>query len=187
MPTYGTATRANPRLGVLRGFKGNEPQSLSYSAKPKANEGILSGMLISLDSNGEWIKGVPAGKVPYVAYHDQADLTVSSIGLLLGLSCAGDYEVQTAFFLTSATIGGGVPLIPEVNGTAGGKGHLAVGQVKGTPVVTSMVDVVGFTTRAGKIDTANIDSNSTRDSAGKVQVLTWMTRWIPRTPAFELA
>lgn len=187
MPTFGTATRANPRLGVLRGFKGNEPQSLSYSAKPKADEAILSGMVISLDGNGEWIKGVPAGKVPYVAYHDQSDLTVSSIGLLLGLSCAGDFEVQTAFFLTSATIGSGVPLIPEVTGTAGGRGHLAVGQVKTTPVVTVMTDVVGFTTRTGKLDTANIDSNSTRDGAGKVLVVTWATRWIPRTPSYELA
>jgi hypothetical protein len=49
--TYGEYRRAKQRVNVLPGYEGNEPDSLTFSAKTKAAEAILSGMLISLDSN----------------------------------------------------------------------------------------------------------------------------------------
>lgn len=193
MPTYGTTTRAKPRLNVLRGFKGNEPQSLNHSAKPKAGEEILSGMIISLDSNNEWVKGAPAGKVPYIAYHDQADLDVTSIGLLLGLSCAGDYVVQTAYFASEGTFGNNVFLLADaeddaVSGVrAGLPGYIAKAVARTTPAVGSVFDLIGVTSHGGKVDRANVDSNSTKDAAGKVLVLTWTTRWQPFQTVYGLA
>src|SRR4051812_25714523 len=107
--TYGETRRAKQRINVLRGYGGNEPVSLTRLAKPKTGEGILSGMLISLDVNGEWIKGVPAGKVPFFAWHDQTDTDVTSSGKLLGLSGAGKYELQTAYIKSGDTFAEGTP------------------------------------------------------------------------------
>lgn len=171
MPTYGVTTRAKARLNVLRGFKGNEPQSLSYSAKPKADEAILSGMIISLDSNGEWVKGCAAGVTPYFAQHDQADLDVVSSGLLVGLSCAGDYELQTAHFDTSATIANDVPLVAHAT-----NGTVVVGALDGT------ADIIGFSCRGGKTDRAAVDNTTTKVS-GYVYVLGLYTRWMPLNAA----
>lgn len=193
MPTYGTATRATHRLQVLRGFKGNEPQSLSYSAVPKSGEAILSGMIISLDSNGEWVKGAPAGKHPYVAYHDQADLTVVSSGKLLGLSCTGDYVFQTAFFATAGTFPDGHPLLADATATAvsgvraGLPGYIAKGVARTTPAAASPFDLIGFVSNGGKVDRAPIDSNTTKDANGAVLVLTWTPRWLPFQLTYGLA
>lgn len=191
MPTYGTVQRAFRRLNVIRGFKGNEPQSLSLSAVPKTGEAILSGMVISLDSNGEWVKGALAGKVPYLAYHDQADSTVASSGKLLGLSCAGDYEVETAFFLTSATIAPAAALMADISGgSSGDKGYVAKAVARTTPALASPFDLIGYAsggTTSSKVDVSNSDSNTAKDSNGNVYVLRWTTRWQPNQYAFGLA
>lgn len=190
--TYGTATRSKARLNVLRGYAGNEPKSLSFSAQPLADEAILSGMIISLNSDGKWIKGAPAGKVPFIAYHDQSDSTVDSSGLLLGLSCAGDYEVQTAFFLTTASYPDGTALLADATATAtatraGLPGYLAKAVARTTPAAASPFDVVGYASRGGKVNVANINSGVTKDADGAVLVLTWFTRWTPNQYAVGLA
>lgn len=179
------------RLQVLRGFKGNEPQSLSYSAVPKTNEGILSGMVISLDSNGQWVKGAPAGKHPYVAYHDQADVTSS--GKLLGLSCTGDYVFQTVFFDTSGTFPDSTPLLADATASAvsgvrmGLPGYLAKGVARTTPAAGTVFDIIGFVSNAGKVDRAPIDSNTTKAADGTVWCLTWTPRWQPFQAIYGLA
>src|ERR1019366_8107957 len=98
----GEYRRAKPRINILRGYAGNESKKLTRSAQPKLNEGILSGMLISLDVNGQWVKGVPAGKVPFFALADQSDTDVLSSGLLVGLSCNDEYEIETGYAVTEA-------------------------------------------------------------------------------------
>src|SRR4051812_15033914 len=112
--TFGEFRRTKPRINVKRGFVGNEPQSLTLSAPPRDGDGtIKSGMLISLDTNGKWIPSILVGSsagtsvggvafgpdaansLSYFAFSDDTDTDVKSSGLLLGLSCAGEFELQT--------------------------------------------------------------------------------------------
>ena len=54
MPRFeGTVNRDKPRVNVMRGYTGNEPQSLSRSAPPAVD--IESGQAIKLDGSEEWI------------------------------------------------------------------------------------------------------------------------------------
>lgn len=165
--TYGEYRRSKQRINVLRGYGGNEPTSLTYSAKPKAGEDIKSGMLISIDSNDEWIKGCPAGKVPYFAYHDQSDTDVESSGLLLGLSCAGDFEIETAYFNNTQTYVQDSPI--KADGTTG---SVTLGTFAGSD------DLVGYASRGGRQDTTNINSEG-GTLAGPNYTLILVTRWTP--------
>jgi hypothetical protein len=168
--TYdGPYRRAKQRIAVLRGYPGNESTSFTYSAKPKDGEGILSGMLISLDNNDNWVKGVPAGKTPYFAYHDQTDTDVKSSGLLLGLSCAGNFEIETGYFKSDDTYVTDSPLIA---GTTSNVGSVA----KGT--LTGAADIIGFATRGGRQDTTKTNSEA-GTIAGPNYTLTLATKWLP--------
>jgi hypothetical protein len=75
---------------------------LQYSAPPGNGVTILSGQVLFLDANGFWQLATPAlanGRTPYMAYHDSVDPDVLSSGLLLGLSCAGQYVFETGYFV----------------------------------------------------------------------------------------
>jgi hypothetical protein len=123
MPTFGTIKRQKPRLEVLRGYNPNEPHTFTQAVPVAADEEILSGQLITeVYSSGEdryeWFLGVydtdgnpladstaiaaaAAGgtlaKV-FVALQDSTDEDVLSAGNLVGLSCAGQFELESAFF-----------------------------------------------------------------------------------------
>lgn len=173
--TYGEYRRTKPRLNILRGFAGNEPQSITHSAKPKANEAILSGMLICLDGNGEWVKCDSAsmgGDVPYFAYHDQSDTDVQSSGLLMGISCLGEFELQTAYFDSTDTWAHGDPVIK-------GTGAL-VGSVDKGASFLAAVETVGVVSRGGMEDIVAINSEATPVN-GHVYVLNLVTKWKPAT------
>lgn len=167
---YGEYRRSKQRINVLRGYHGNESLAATRSAKPKASEGILSGMLISLDSNGEWIKGCPTTKEPYWAYHDQADTDVVSSGLLLGLSGAGQYIIETAYFDNGDTYANGDTLI--VDGTTGGV-------QKGAALGTETGDVLGIVQGARNTTTTTNSEGGTL--AGPNYSLTFRTVWIPHS------
>jgi hypothetical protein len=66
----------------------------SYSAPVTSGVTILSGQLISLTA-GAWVLGCLAGCEPFIAFADSTDTDVQSSGLLLGLSCAGQYKIET--------------------------------------------------------------------------------------------
>ena len=173
--TYGYYTRTKPRINILRGFAGNEPQSITHSAKPKADEAIKSGMLIVLDTNGEWVKCDSAshgGLVPYFAFQDQSDTDVQSSGLLLGISCAGEFELQTAYFDSTDVWAHGSPVIK-------GTGAL-VGSVDKGASFLAAVETVGFASRGGMEDVVAINSEATPVN-GHVYVLNLVTRWKPAT------
>jgi hypothetical protein len=175
MAKYGHYRRANKRLNVLRGYTGNEPQSLTRTAKPKANEGILSGQLISIDSNGEWVKGVPTGKMPYFAYHDQSDTDVVSSGLLLGLSCAGDFEIETSHIDAAGVYNDDTPLAAMTAGD--------VGKITPTTFAATGNDIIGFVSRKGtgnngRHDVSKIDSQF-GTVAGPNYTVILTTRWTP--------
>ena len=144
LPRYGTYLRTTKRLNVLRGYMGNEATSFTRSAQPTAGQAILSGMIISL-SSGKWVKGCAQGSVPYIAYHDQDDTDVASSGLLLGLSCLGDFEVETTHFDSTATYNTDAPLKAATAGDVG-KVTLNVAPSKLT-VWDDTSDIVGIVTR----------------------------------------
>ena len=107
MPRSDYIRRTKPRVEVLRGWDPNEPSTFTQTVR--ASVTILSGQLISLawnatDSVYEWALGGSAGRIPYIAVQDSADEDVVECGKLTGLSCAGKFEIETAYF-TSGNYG----------------------------------------------------------------------------------
>lgn len=110
MPTFGTIQRNYPKLEVLRGFDPNEPRTrqISYPISATSTNGtngvIMSGQVISLWYNStlnreEWVLGVAtAGATPHLALQDWNDSDVVESGVLTGLSCSGQFELQTGYF-----------------------------------------------------------------------------------------
>jgi hypothetical protein len=169
----GIYQRTKPRLNVLRGYNGNQTRGLTYSAVPKSGEAILSGMLISLDSNNQWVKGVAAGKTPYFAWQDQSDTDVLSSGKLTGLSCAGDYELETGYYVT----GSYVQDSPLIAGTSGNAGSVDLGAA----LASITVDIIGFASGSpnGSTGTPLIDISRTNSESTATTVLRLVTRWMP--------
>lgn len=170
MANYGEYRRVKPRVNVLRGYPGNEPTSLTLSAKPKAAEGILSGQVISLDVNNEWVKGAATGAVAYIASQDQIDTDVVSSGLLLGFSCAGKFEIETAYFVADAGLA--VNDVALKAGTSGNAGSLAIADWG------DAVDILGQTSRGGVRDVAATNSQATLVN-GVIETITFVTNWAP--------
>lgn len=106
---YGTIKRAKPKLNVLRGFKPNEPDSYAVGAPVASGVTVLSGQIvyldwISADSQYVWKVGCAPGATPHIALQDSVDPDVVAAGSLVGLSCAGQFEVQTGYYTaTGAT------------------------------------------------------------------------------------
>jgi len=169
--TFDHYRRSKPRINVLRGWPGNETTSLTFSAKPKTGEDIKSGMVIVLDTNGEWVKAtytLANNKLVYWATADQSDTDVVSSGRLLGLSVAGTYEIQTAYFDSTQVYAENTPL--KVDSTAG--------QLTVAAITTADDEIVGVCTRGGKSDISKINSEATPVS-GAVNVITFVTKWFP--------
>lgn len=159
--TYGTYARAHPRLIVLRGLAGNEPTNLTRSAPidPTVTLGTLfSGMVISINSSGNWILGAPDGTPAYLAWHDDTDPDVAAVGKLLGISLLGNYEVQTAFVDTTQAFVDGSPVIAN----SGNAGSLTIG------VLNNSHDILGFATNGGIVDLSTINSEAASGTASKV-------------------
>lgn len=185
--TYGIYQRVAPRVNVIRGWYGNEPYALTFSAPVTSGVVITSGQLISL-SSGSWILGVPTGKEPFIAYHDSSDTDVQSSGVLLGLSCSGQFEIETGWFdatqvyvegspLKAAT--GATPVITNDGQTCtqyqatGTVGQITLGSLSGAE------DTIGFASNAGVQNNTLIDSSAIPIN-GVLQVLRFRTRWLPR-------
>ncbi|MFN5249863.1 MAG: hypothetical protein ACK5DE_02350 [Bacteroidota bacterium] len=83
-----------------------------------SSTGIYSGQLISSawDSTKNqhcWVLGMTGSvNTPYIALQDIADQDVSEAGKLTGLSCAGQFEIQTAYY-TGASIAVGTIVVPS--------------------------------------------------------------------------
>lgn len=82
---------------------------------------VLSGQLISKDSDGNWVLGVAKGKEPFVALKDsdEPDVGATPNGYLPAVSLRGDYTIETAYYVDSGTYNVGDPLIAATGGNAG--------------------------------------------------------------------
>jgi hypothetical protein len=191
--TYGTYQRIAPRVNVLRGYMGNEPYGRSYSAPVASGVTILSGQLISL-SSGSWVLGVTAGSEPFIAFADSTDTDVISSGLLLGLSCAGQYEIETAWFDNSVTYNESSLLVACTGGSSTANitpGVAALGAI-GCAVASSNADTIGFAAAGGRQDATAINSQSgylentatgnapsLTTNPAKIYLLRFRTQWFP--------
>jgi hypothetical protein len=101
---------AKPRINVLRGFEPERSNTFTERAPVKAGQTILSGQIISLEwvagnSRYEWVLGAAVGETPFVAFQNSADGDVVSAEQLVGLSCAGQFEIETGFITDIGGVG----------------------------------------------------------------------------------
>jgi hypothetical protein len=163
MPRSGLVnTRLKPRVTVLRGFDPNAPMTLTQSFPVKSGQTVLSGQLIyaSWETSANqyaWSIGATAGTTPYIALQDGADQDVSEAGKLTGLSCAGQFEIQTAYFTGGATALVGTIVVPSSSITGSIAPTSATGQI-----------ILGMITRAPSGDgmTPSIATNSSGSIVG---------------------
>jgi len=187
---------------VLRGFNPNEPHQLSQAYPVADGVDILSGMVISLvaDSTYEgghkWVKGWTAG-IPYIAINDWvngvgaglgSDADVMEAGKLVGLSSAGQYEIQTPFWAKSdgtlqdaASRGDFVVDAPV--GPATTTGYLKVTTLKsGVPIMgyvtrSNGAQYLGPTAVAG--ESAGNNGHNSSAVAANLHVVTFQTAYSP--------
>jgi hypothetical protein len=142
MPRSGLVnTRVKPRVTVLRGFDPNAPMTLTQSLPVKSGQTILSGQLVSSSWDSTvnqhvWSLGLGASATPHIALQDGADQDVSEAGKLTGLSCAGQFEIQTAYY-TGSNIAVGALVVASTGTTGSIMPTSATGQI-----------ILGMVTRA---------------------------------------
>jgi len=191
--TYGTYQRTAPRVNVLRGYWGNEPFGRSFSAPITSGVTILSGQLISLNNlTGSWVLGVPANAEPFIAFADSTDTDVTSSGLLLGLSCAGQYEIETAWFDNTVVYTEGSFLVAATGGSTTANvspGSAALGAIT-LGVASANADVIGYAANGGRQNATAINSQSgfleatgsggfASSGAAQIYLLRFRTQWFP--------
>lgn len=148
MPRYeGTVKRTRPRVNVMRGYTGNEPQSLSRSAPVASGVTIYSGQAIADNGSGEWRLATSTSKVVYIAYHDSDDTDVKSCGKLLGFSALGSYELETAYATdTGLAAANGPDLVVQVSNAT-----------PGSFTINGAGDAGGSNVALGRTSTAAVD------------------------------
>jgi hypothetical protein len=142
MPRSGLVnTRVKPRVTVLRGFDPNAPMTLTQSLPVKSGQTILSGQLISSSWDSTvnqhvWSLGLTAAATPHIALQDGADQDVSEAGKLTGLSCAGQFEIQTAYYTGSNIAVGALVVASSTTGSiapTSATGQIILGMVTRAP------------------------------------------------------
>jgi hypothetical protein len=159
MPRSGLVnTRLKPRVTVLRGFDPNAPMTLTQSLPAytgvSSSTGIYSGQLISSawDSAKNqhcWVLGMTGSvNTPYIALQDIADQDVSEAGKLTGLSCAGQFEIQTAYYTGSNIAVGSIVVPSSTTGSiapSSATGQLILGSITRAPSGEGMTpSTLGF-------------------------------------------
>ena len=135
------------KLNVLRGYPTFDSNALTLSAVPKTSEAILSGMLINLDLNNQWVKGKRTGMFPAWAIQDQDAPDVSYSGKLSGLIGLFGYEIETPY-VTSGNYQVGT-FVTNSTGTPG--------SITETCTYPATNDVVGLVSRGKYV---NKDGNT---------------------------
>lgn len=92
--------------------------------------------------------------------------------MLLGISCLGEFELQTAYFDSTDVWAHGNPVVK-------GTGAL-VGSVDKGASFLAAVETIGVASRGGMEDIVAINSEATPVS-GHVYVLNLVTKWKPAT------
>lgn len=104
----GTNTPAQMYDHELNAKKGwPSPYAVDYSAEYADGEtGVKAGMVVSLDANGKFVRGMSSGAMAIFALQNQSDFDVASDignisgGVGSGLVAEGAYELQSTEFVT---------------------------------------------------------------------------------------
>jgi hypothetical protein len=103
--TIGNFSRQTPRIRVTVGWEGDAKSSFCESLPVASGQTIVSGQLITKTSNsGVWQfqlatpTRIAAGDLPFFAYFDSTDPATLAANALLGISCSGKFELETAFY-----------------------------------------------------------------------------------------
>jgi len=104
-------------LNPVKGWP--SPAAVDKSAEIASGvSGIYAGMVVSLDSNGKWIRGADGAAMPCFAFQNDSDFDVLSDrgnisgGNLMALPAAGAYELESTEYVGSG-FGVNIPLTAE--------------------------------------------------------------------------
>lgn len=128
------------------------PRRLDFAAAPKTAEAIVEGMCCSLDSNGEFIKGCPAGAagnkpMPIFMSNSQDDFDTNSDkgnisgGVMNGLVGTGAFEVETTEYTATSTYAPNDLLQGKTDGKVDLLGRLPYDELTAVGVVSKGVSV----------------------------------------------
>ena len=166
-----------------------------FAAPVTAAVTILSGQMIYLTAANTWslatdtlISNGAAPAEPYIALQDSTDTDVLASGLLLGLSCAGQYVFETGYYVRTdgAFNAPGLPLV--VSNAVPGSLTLATAQggvawdanqtIVGVTAFTGEEQVGPSTNAAG----AFIPAINTEGLplGGPTYMLPFTARWLPK-------
>ena len=87
----------------------------------------------------------------------------------MGLSCSGEFELQTGYFDNTQSYAVGDPLVKSSTGGSLGKGASFL----------SAIEVVGIVSNGAKEDIVKINTEATPDGSGHQYVINLYTRWKP--------
>jgi len=119
------------------------PYAVDYSAAYKAGEsGVKAGMVVSLDANGELVRGMSGDDAMAIfVLQNQTDFDVLSDlgnvsgGVGSGLVACGAYELQTTEFVTDAYVPNDLLTVDDGGVTPANKGKLKKGTKYSDPIV----------------------------------------------------
>ena len=149
------------------------PYAVDYAAEyATGEEGVQAGMVISLDSNGQFVRGMSGDNAMAIfALQNMTDFDVLSDlgnvsgGVGSGLVACGAYELQTTEFVSALYPPNTLLTVDDGSVTAANKGKLKEGTVYTDPIVG--VVSAGLTTSEHDAD---------------VQLLAFWPVWLPPTP-----
>jgi hypothetical protein len=198
MPQAGLInTRTKPRVKVLRGYDPNAPMTMTQSLPVTSGSTVASGQVVSqvwtaAQGSYTWTLGATTASAvtPFIALQDSADEDVIEAGKLTGLSCAGQFEIQTAYYQGTSFAPG--TFLCASTGTLGSiravstTGDIVLGQVTRNPgaavgtvsaptsiftLSASYTGGTGYSTGPGAIFYPGQDSSA----VAPIQVVTFQT------------
>lgn len=178
---YGTLQRTKPRLRVIKGYVGQNSNQRQEVAPVASGMAIMSGMLISKlwstdNSRYEWVLGLVSGAIPYIALQDYTDADVLAAGGLTGLSCAGQFTLESAYFVEGTTANwvdnAAVSAYANDDATAANRGKLKLA-ASGDPILGTVIRQ-----HADLDDARPYSSNVVPDADGRVEVVRFDTGWV---------
>jgi len=167
MPTLQNGVlRIRPRVNVTRGYTGNEPGNITRSAPLDASvtnagsvstDTIYSGQVMELTSAGKFklATSTTLSKNAYIAYHDSTDTDVDSCGKILGFSCLGNFEIESAWATDVKNLAVGDPII--IDATGGKEGLFKEG--------TTATKIIGHVTEVRDL---GVDGHTATNARGGV-------------------
>lgn len=181
MSNYGTLQRSKPRLRVIKGYVGQNSNQRQEVAPVASGMVIMSGDVISKfwvtdPGRYEWVLGLVSGATPYIALQDYNDSDVIAAGGLTGLSCAGQFTLESAYFVEGTTAnwldGAAVSAYANDDATAANRGKLKLAATN-DPILGSVIR------QHADLDNARpYSSNVTPDGDNRVEVVRFETGFV---------